>query len=150
MKTGPHGSQTDLRSFLLRLLVAGKKVFHAVAGHGKHGCVGQVDDAEMVRMDPVEARSMCNEDFFLFQQVKSELFVVTNMEALDVHFWENVKGCLRFDATDPGNVGQATVDKLTLFIDPAAWLQHLFCFRSGLEGRSNDGLCRYVRAQAHG
>ena len=58
----------------------------------------------MVRLLPVEASAMDEQDFFVAQKIEGKLFVVGDMELFDVELREHVKGCFRFYNAQSGNV----------------------------------------------
>ena len=58
----------------------------------------------MVRLLPVEASAMDEQDFLVAQKIEGKLFVVGDMELFDVELREHVKGCFRFYDAQSGNV----------------------------------------------
>ena len=61
----------------------------------KHFHTRQINYSEMIRILPVKSRSTCDEDVLIPQKIKSELFIICDVELLLVKFREYVERCLR-------------------------------------------------------
>ena len=79
-----------------------KEVLHLFAGRCQHVNLREVDDAEVVRVDPVEAAAMRDQDLFLLQEVKREKLIIMDIEALHVDLREDVERGLGRTAEMPG------------------------------------------------
>ena len=72
----------------------GQEVRQAVAGDAQVPSVRQKNDAEMIRILPVEAGPLHDQDMLFMQEIIGELHVVRDVEAFDVDLRENIKRCL--------------------------------------------------------
>lgn len=54
------------------------------------------------------------------QEIKSELFIIVNIEFLCVDLRENVEGSLRLHSTDSRNIIKGLVNKVSLLVNPSA------------------------------
>ena len=57
----------------------------------------EVNDTEMVWFLPVKAATMNQENLFLLQEIKNELFIIINAVHITVNFREDIKTRLRLD-----------------------------------------------------
>lgn len=80
----------------------------------------QINDTEVIRLMPVESAAVDQQDLFIPEQVKGELFIVCDIELLNINFGEDVKSSLWFDTTDPRDIGERFIDILPLFVNPSA------------------------------
>ena len=135
---------------MTRLLPVGfHKVREALHGFIEDLDPRQVDDAEMIRLRPVEAAAPRDQDVLLVQKVQRELLIVPDAEALHIHFREDVEGGLRLDDGNAGDILQRIVNKLALLVDAAARNEVGLDTLIAAEGRLHDGLGRNIGAQPH-
>ncbi len=74
----------------------------------------------MIGMRPVKASAVDHENLFLPQKIERKLFVISDIELLDIHPGEDIKSGLRFYRADPGNISQSLINKISLLPDTAA------------------------------
>ena len=112
--------------------------------------VGQEDDAQMVRMGPVEAAALDHQHLFLQQEFEDEVLVVEDRIGLGVQAGEEVHGRLGLVAGDARDGGQEFVGPVTLPAEATRGgdqiLDTLITAKRGLDGV----LGRHVGAQPHG
>ena len=75
----------DVYGRLILLPVAAEEFFKTHGGLLQRNEVGQVDDAEMIRLAPVEARTGGDEDLLFLQKIERHLLVAVDNEFLRVH-----------------------------------------------------------------
>ena len=112
--------------------------------------VGQRNDAEVVGFDPVEARAVHQQYFFLHQKVVDEFHVVMDVVHFGVDFREHIHRAHRFDAGNTGDLGDQFVGFVALFEQAAAGQDQLVDALITAQGRLNRMLHRRGGAQAHG
>lgn len=132
------------------LMVVSEEVPELVGGLGQYVAVGQIDDAEMIRLFPMETAAVGQQDVLLPQQVKGELLVVHHAKALLVQLGEDVKGGLGPDKGQAGDGLQCVADALPLLVNAAAGHQQLFGGVQARHGRRDQRLGGHVGAQPHG
>ena len=64
---------------------------------------GQINHAEVIWRFPMEAAAVCEKNFFRLQEVEDEFFIVGDMEACGVDFWEDIEGGVGFDDAHAGD-----------------------------------------------
>ena len=112
--------------------------------------VGQCNDAEVVGFDPVEARAVHQQYFFLHQKVVDEFHVVMDVVHFGVDFREHIHRAHRFDTGNTGDLGNQFVGFVALFEQAAAGQDQFVDALITAQGRLNRVLHRRGGAQAHG
>ena len=131
------------------LPVRGQEEIQLLAGLGQNPCPGQVDDAEVVRFDPVEAGALDDQDLLLLEEIQCKLDVVRNVEFLRIDLRENIERRLRLLGRDAWNAVQRLIDKLPLVVNASAGLNIALAALVSAERGLHDGLRRHIGAEPH-
>lgn len=105
--------------FLLLMIVA-EEICHFRCALFENFDTRQVYNAEVIGVIPVEAAAVNQEDFFVAEQIKGELFVVGDIEFLNIDTREHVECCLGLHTGNAGNVSQSIINKLSLFVNTSS------------------------------
>ena len=97
-----------------------EEVGEVFEGLFEHFHARQVHDTEVVGLSPVEAAAARNQDLLLVQQVKSELFVIGDVELFNIHLGEDVERRTRLNHRDAVNLVECLIHKVSLLVDTAA------------------------------
>lgn len=119
-------------------MIAGEEVGQAVAGPVEQIHVGQIDNAEVVGVDPVEAAAVRDEDLLLLEQIESEKLVVMDVEFLHIHLRENVEGGVGLGDRNAGYGPEPVVNHLALLVDTASRNEKLLRLVPVGQSRSDD------------
>ena len=93
-----------LLCLFLSLFVVRKEVGKALGGVLEDLDAGQVDDAEVVGLAPVEAAAVDEEELLVAQEVEREPLVVCDVEFFRIQSGEDVKRSLGLDRADAGTI----------------------------------------------
>ncbi len=136
-------------SLYLILVVGGEEIGEFVGYLFEDRDAREVDDAEVIRLRPVEAAAGDDEDALLLQEVQRELVIVRDVELCGIDFWKDVEGGLRLLHGDAGDAVEGITDAVALLIDAAAGHGILIDALVAPESRLDNGLALDVGAQAH-
>ena len=75
------------------LLICSKKLFHLLHCLVKLAYIRQINNAEVIRLLPVEALTRNNKHLFLMKKIQSKLFIIENIKFLSIDLREYIK-CL--------------------------------------------------------
>lgn len=100
--------------------------------------------SEVIRILPVKSRSTCDEDVLIPQKIKSELFIICDVELLLVKFREYVERCLRLNHTYSRYIAECFVYILPLIIDPSSRQEQLICTLISAKAGLNYTLSRNI------
>ena len=103
----------------------------------------------MVRLFPVEAAAVDQEDLFIPEKIKGELLVVRNIEPFYIDLREDVESCFWFYGADAGDIGQCLVNVISLLTDASARLDITAHALMAAQSSLDDGLRRDVGAEPH-
>ena len=96
----------------------------------------------MIRLLPVKAAAVDDEDFFIPQQIQGELFIVGDVKFVYIDPWKDVKSRFGLHRAETGNVVDGIVDIFPLFIDPAAGNNVALHALMAAQSRMHNGLSR--------
>lgn len=111
--------------------------------------VRQENQAEMVRMRPVEAGALDQQHLFLLQQFGDESLVVLDRINLRVKLREHVQRRLRLDTSHPGDGRNQFVRDIALAAQAPAFLDQVIDALITAQGGLDAVLARRIGAQAH-
>ena len=88
----------------LSLFICGQELSHLAHSLLQLTHVRQIYYTEVIRRIPVKALTRYQKHLLLMQEIKSELFIIVNIEFLCVDLRENVESSLRLHSTDSRNI----------------------------------------------
>ena len=132
------------------LLVVSHEVTQALQGAGEGLRIGQEHQAEVIRVLPVERAAVAEENLLALEQIQGELFIVGNVEALNINLREQIERTVRAGAADAVNLIEHLVRQGALLVQAAAGNNQLVNGLVAAERGLDGVLCRNVGAQAHG
>ena len=103
----------------------------------------------MVGLVPMEARAAGYENFLFTKQIKSEFFIIGDVEFIGVKLRENVKCRFWFLCGNAGNRIQSFINIVSLFIYSSAGLKNSISRLSAAESGLNNALSGNIGAKAH-
>ncbi len=111
--------------------------------------VRQENQAEVIGMRPVEARTLNQQHLLLLQQLGNELLVVLDRIDLRIKPREHVQRRFRLDATDAGDRRNQFMGDIALATQTAAFLDQIVNALITAKCRLDPMLARRIGAQAH-
>ncbi len=131
------------------LAVGGEEGGELVGYLLEDGDAREVNQAEVIRLRPVEAAARYDEDALLPKEVQRELIIVRDIELCRIDLREDVEGGLRLLHGDAGDAVEGIADEVALLIDAAARHGIFIDALIAPESRLDNGLALDVGAQAH-
>ena len=107
------------------LVIGSEEVLHFTHSVGELFTVGEVDDAEMVGLFPMESAAVSEQDLLFSEKIQNELLVVFKPELVLIKSGEDIKRSLRSYSGHSVDVVYKLADALSLFVDPSAGEKHL-------------------------
>ena len=134
----------------LSLFICGQELSHLAHSLLQLTHVRQIYYTEVVRRIPVKALTRYQKHLLLMQEIKSELFIIVNIEFLCVDLRENVESSLRLHSTDSRNIVKGLINKVSLLVNPSARLNVLIDTLVAAKCSLHNGLGRNIGAKTHG
>ena len=129
---------------LRQLTIITEEIRHLLHRALEHFDTRQIDDAEVVRILPIETGALHNEQLFVVQQVEGELFVVVDVELLRVDLREDIERGLWLDGGDAVDGVERLIDVFALLVEAAAGHQIIIDALMPAERGLHDGLRGHV------
>ena len=107
------------------LMICPEKILHLAHCVGELFAVGEINDAEVVGLFPMEAAAVSEQYLFVPQKIEDELFVVFEVELFLVQPREDVESRLRSYGSHSVDAVDKLADALSLLVDASAGEQHL-------------------------
>ena len=105
----------------------------------------QIHHPEMIRLLPVKAAAVNQQDFLVPKQIQGELLIIRDIEPFYIDLRKHVKSCFWLHTGNARNIRDCIINVFPLLIDPSSRHNVAVDALMAAQGRLHNGLDVYKR-----